>query len=190
MPPPPPPSSHHQTQPPPSPYPPQPPPADHWQQHSSAQHPPPPPPQHTPQHAPAQHPPPAQHQPVHQPPPAHQPAPPPLQQFNGYARTTPLVPANVETKVSVLNPADPERANRRQNVIAEVRVCNSTDELQDTYQLRGRRSSSIVRCCTVLLITMVCVGVHIACSNTLTPQQLQWRARNPMLHLRRRRLKR
>ncbi|KAI0719409.1 hypothetical protein C8T65DRAFT_706431 [Cerioporus squamosus] len=83
---------------------------------------PPPPPQghHQPQAPPqAAYPPPPEHW-QHQHPPAQAPPPPQQQQFNGYARTMPLVPANVETRAPVPNPADAERANRRQHVIAEI----------------------------------------------------------------------
>ncbi|CDO68474.1 hypothetical protein BN946_scf184754.g8 [Trametes cinnabarina] len=62
----------------------------------------PPPPEHW-QHAPSQ------------PPPPHQP-----QHFNGFARTTHLIPANVETRPPVSTPADAERANARQHVISEI----------------------------------------------------------------------
>ncbi|KAI0707253.1 hypothetical protein C8Q76DRAFT_148036 [Earliella scabrosa] len=93
--------------------------------------PPPAPPHHQPQPPPASYPPPPpQAQPEHwqQHPPAQQqppPPPPPQQQFNGYARTMPIIPANVETRAAAPSPVDPERANRRQQVIADiVRHCS------------------------------------------------------------------
>ncbi|KAI0326412.1 hypothetical protein GY45DRAFT_1285530 [Cubamyces sp. BRFM 1775] len=49
-----------------------------------------------------------------------QPAPPPPQQFNGFTRTTPLVPATVETRPNIPTAADAERAAARQQVIAEI----------------------------------------------------------------------
>ncbi|KAL7279274.1 hypothetical protein ACG7TL_007115 [Trametes sanguinea] len=98
-----------------APYPPPPMPARHYGM------PPPPPPGHhqaqPPQSPyPAAAPPPEhwQHTPS-QPPPPHQPP-----QFNGFARTTPLVPATVETRPPAPTPADAERANARQHVISEI----------------------------------------------------------------------
>ena len=82
--------------------------------------PPPPPTHHQSQPPPSPYAPPAEHW---QQPPA-QPQPPPQQQFNGYTRTTPLVPAPVETRAPappVPSPADAERVNARHQVIAEVR---------------------------------------------------------------------
>ncbi|KAI0775102.1 hypothetical protein BD413DRAFT_471972 [Trametes elegans] len=79
--------------------------------------PPPPPGHHQAQPPPSPYPPPA-------PPPEHwqhppsQPPQPPQQQFNGFTRTTPLVP--VETRAGAPSPADAERASARQQVIAEI----------------------------------------------------------------------
>ncbi|KAM5537247.1 hypothetical protein V8D89_009180 [Ganoderma adspersum] len=86
--------------------------------------PPPPPGHHQGQPPPSPYAPPADHW---QQPPA-QPQPPPQQQFNGYTRTTALVPAPVETRAPappVPSPADAERANARHQVIAEIlKHCN------------------------------------------------------------------
>ncbi|RPD74913.1 hypothetical protein L226DRAFT_68466 [Lentinus tigrinus ALCF2SS1-7] len=110
----------HQHPPPPgyAPYPPPP----VAQRHYANMAPPPPPAHHQPQGPPPQaaYPPPP---PEHWQHPSAQAAPPPppqQQQFNGYARTMPLVPANVEARPSAPSPADAERANRRQHVIAEI----------------------------------------------------------------------
>ncbi|KAH9847685.1 hypothetical protein C2E23DRAFT_871669 [Lenzites betulinus] len=79
------------------------PPAHHQAQPPPSPYPPAaPPPEHWQQHPPSQ-------------PPQH--APP---QFNGFTRTTPLVPAPVETRASAPSPVDAERAAARQHVIAEI----------------------------------------------------------------------
>ncbi|KAI0749663.1 hypothetical protein C8Q80DRAFT_1101924 [Daedaleopsis nitida] len=117
------------SQPPPgyAPYPP--PPVPQRQHYANMPPPPAPPPHHQPQpHPPVSYPPPQQPVEHWQHPPAQQPPPPApqQQQYNGYARPTPLVPANVETRPpSVPTPADAERASRRQHVITEiVRHCS------------------------------------------------------------------
>ncbi|OJT02478.1 hypothetical protein TRAPUB_7045 [Trametes pubescens] len=82
--------------------------------------PPPPPPHHQAQPPPSPYPPagpPPEHWQQHPPsqPPPHAP-----QQFNGFTRTTPLVPAPVEARTSAPSPADAERAAARQQVITEI----------------------------------------------------------------------
>ncbi|KAI0367983.1 hypothetical protein BV20DRAFT_1037362 [Pilatotrama ljubarskyi] len=81
--------------------------------------PPPPPGHHQGQPPPSPYPPAPAAPPEHwQHAPSQPPQPPP--QFNGFTRTTPLIPAPVETRSSAPNPADAERASARQQVIAEI----------------------------------------------------------------------
>ncbi|TBU33394.1 hypothetical protein BD311DRAFT_434084 [Dichomitus squalens] len=88
--------------------------------------PPPPAPVHHQNQPPASPYPPTEHwQHPSAPPPAPAQQPPPQQHFNGYARTTPLVPAPVEARAPpplVSSPADAERANARHQIVKHCNV--------------------------------------------------------------------
>ncbi|KAI0671846.1 hypothetical protein C8Q78DRAFT_1031131 [Trametes maxima] len=104
--------------------PPPPPPQAHptHEQRYHAMPPPPPPPHHQPPppspYPPAAAPPPQEHWQQH--PQSQPPPPPPSQQFNGFTRTTPLVPAPVESRPNAPNAVDTDRAATRQNMITEI----------------------------------------------------------------------
>ncbi|KAI0925648.1 hypothetical protein AcV5_008327 [Taiwanofungus camphoratus] len=64
----------------------------------------------------------------------HPSQPSPQHQYNGFTRTTALVPANVETRSSISAPADVEKATMRQGTIQEiVKHCNVLYNFANRY---------------------------------------------------------